>query len=48
MHWISKSYGIKIPPIGRSFCHCPPCLEMWSRGGVGGVLSDEVGGIGWI
>ena len=35
LHWIHKSYGIKIPTIGRSCSHCPPCLQMRIRGGVG-------------
>ena len=33
LYWIRKSYGIQIPPIGRSRCPCPPCIRKWSGGG---------------
>ena len=27
LHWIRKSYGIQITPLGRSRRHCPHCLQ---------------------
>ena len=30
---ICKSYGIKIPPLGRSHCYFPPCLYNQRRRG---------------
>ena len=33
LHWISKSYGVQITPLGRSYRHCLTCMQTRRREG---------------